>query len=96
MVAAAAHSWVKFKIPAKNEIKKIRENDGSYLYLQRFDKFLLCNDRKRKLFEYAGICMEKLVKSLWMNLFLAGFSHLEPLCGGGREDAKRTGGERPT
>ena len=38
------------------------------------------NDRKRKLFEYAGIWMEKLVKSLWVNLFLAGFSHLEPLC----------------
>ena len=26
------------------------------------------------------IWMEKLVKSLWVNLFLAGFSHLEPLC----------------
>ena len=25
-----SHSWVKFKIPAKNEIQKIRENDGSY------------------------------------------------------------------
>ena len=38
---AAKHSWVKFKIPAKNEIQKIRENDGSYLFLQRFDKFLI-------------------------------------------------------
>ena len=35
---------------------------------------------KRKQFEYAGICMEKIVKSLWVNLFLAGLSHLEPLC----------------
>ena len=24
--------------------------------------------------------MEKIVKSLWVNLFLAGLSHLEPLC----------------
>ena len=39
--AAPPQSWVKFKIPAKNEIQKIRENDGSYLFLQRFDKFLI-------------------------------------------------------
>jgi hypothetical protein len=72
-MAAAAHSWVKFKLPAKNEIQKIRENDGSYLFLQRFDNFFICNDRKRKLFEYAGICMEKLVKSHCVNLFFGGF-----------------------
>ena len=28
--------------------------------------------------------MEKLVKPLWVNLYLAGFSLLEPLCGGAR------------
>ena len=38
------------------------------------------NERKWKLFEYAGLWFEKLMKSLWVNLFLAGFSHLEPLC----------------
>ena len=27
------------KKPAKNEIQKIREIDGSYLYMQRFDNF---------------------------------------------------------
>ena len=43
VVTGLSHSWVKFKIPAKNEIQKIRENDGSYLFLQRFDKFLIWN-----------------------------------------------------
>ena len=33
--------------------------------------------RKRKLFENAETCLEKLVKSLWVNLFLAVLSHLE-------------------
>ena len=35
------HSWAKFQKPAKNEIQKNRKIDGSYLCLQRFDKFLL-------------------------------------------------------
>ena len=42
-VARKLHSWVKFKIPAKNEIQKIRENDWLYLFLQRFNKFLIWN-----------------------------------------------------
>jgi DNA-binding ferritin-like protein (Dps family) len=37
-------------------------------------------NRKRKLFENAEILMKKLVKSLWVNLFSAGFSDLETLC----------------
>jgi hypothetical protein len=40
---------------------KIREIDGSYLRLQRFDKFWIWrarNDRKRKLFQYAETCMK--------------------------------------
>ena len=37
---AAAHSWAKLEKPAKNEIQKIREIDGSYLCLLRFEKIL--------------------------------------------------------
>ena len=50
--------------------------------------------RKRKLFENAETCLEKLVKSLWVNLFLAVFSHLKPLCGsrqGVKEDSEKPG-----
>jgi hypothetical protein len=36
---AAQHSRAKLQKPAKNQVKKIREIDGSYLRLQRFDKF---------------------------------------------------------
>ena len=63
---------------------KIREIDGSYLSLQQFDKFWTWrkhNDRKWKLCESAESFFEKLVKSLWVNLFLASFSVLEPLWG---------------
>ena len=62
---------------------KIREIDGSYLYLQQFDKFWIWsaqNDRKWKLFEYTETCMKAFVKSLHLNLFFAGFSHLKPTC----------------
>ena len=37
-------------------------------------------DWKWQLFENAGICMEKLVKPHWSNLFSVGFTHLKPLC----------------
>ena len=37
--SSTTHSWVKFEIPAKNGIQKIREIDLLYLYLQQFDKF---------------------------------------------------------
>ena len=36
-----------------------------------------CNFRKRKVCEFAVTCIEKLVKSIWVNLFSAGFSLLE-------------------
>ena len=36
--------------------------------------------RNGSLCQFAATCMEKLVKSLVVNLFLAGFSLLEPLC----------------
>ena len=52
---------------------KNREIDWSYLFecLQRFDKFRMWStgNQKRKLFEFAETCKEKLVKS-----------SLEPLC----------------
>ena len=79
----AIHSWAKFQKPAKNEIFKNREIDWLYLCLQRFNKFWISspgNDRKRKLYESAETCKEKFVKSHQGNLFLVGFSHLEPLC----------------
>ena len=44
------------------------------------------NDRERKLFEYLGSCIEKLVKSLWVNLFLADFNNLALLCAAVRSD----------
>ena len=54
--AAAVHSCAKRQNPAKYEIKKIREIDGSYLCLLRFDKFCISSakyDRKQKLCELA-------------------------------------------
>ena len=64
---------------------KVREIDGSYLCLQQFDKcsiWSIRNDRKRKLFEYSQTqtCMKKIVKAFQVNLFLAGCSHLKPMC----------------
>ena len=62
---------------------KIREIDWLYLCLQRFDEFWIWSaryDRKRKLCESAETSLEKFVKSLQENLFLAGFSHMKPLC----------------
>ena len=40
----------------------------------------ICKDRKQKLWESAETCLEKFVKSHQVNLFLVGFSDLEPLC----------------
>ena len=45
-----------------------------------FEYVVAPNDRKRKLCEFAETWMEKLVKSLWVNLFSAGFSLLGLLC----------------
>ena len=42
------------------------------------------NDRKRKLCQSAETCLEKFMKSLQVNLFLADFIHLGPLCRKGR------------
>ena len=36
--------------PAENEIQKIREIDGSYLYLQRFDKFWICSPETEAMY----------------------------------------------
>ena len=69
------HSGGKLQKPAKNEILKNREIDGSYLQLQRFDNFWMwsAGNQKRKFCEFAETCMEKLVKSSWVNLFFGGF-----------------------
>ena len=57
-------------------------------YVCKFWIWSACNDRKRKLFESAESCLKIFVKSHQVNLFLACFSHLEPLCG-------RLGGPEP-
>ena len=44
------HSWVILQKPAENEIQKICENDGSYLFLQQFDKFLAIIGNGRYLY----------------------------------------------
>ena len=62
---------------------KIHEIDCSCFCLQRFDKhwkWSAHNNRKQKLCKYDETCLEKLVKSLWIYLFWAGFSLLEPKC----------------
>ena len=81
---AHVHSWVKHQKHAKNLIQEIREIDGSYLCLQRFDKFWMWStgNRKRKLWKFSKTWMENLVKSHQRHLLLAGFSCLEPLCAG--------------
>ena len=42
----------------------------------------IANDRKRKSCESAEFYLEKFMKSLYVKLFSADFSHLEPLCSG--------------
>ena len=79
------HSWTKHKKSAKNECQEMCEINLSYSCLQRFDTFWMCrtyNEQKRNPFEFEETCMEKLVKSLRANLFLASFNHCWPLCGG--------------
>ena len=80
--APRAIGWAKLQKLAKNEIQKIREIDRSYLCLQRFDKIWMWSvgNQKRKLCQFAATCMEKLVKSLVLNLFLVSFNQLKPLC----------------
>ena len=83
-VHSTVHSWTKRQKTAKNEIKKVREIDGSYLCLQRLDKLYIWsagNDQKWQLFEFAETLMEKLVKPLGGTYFRR-VSLLELLCGG--------------
>jgi hypothetical protein len=71
---ATPHSWAKRQKLVKNEIQNIREIDRSYFVPLTIWHVLI---RKRKQFENAETCLEKLVKSLLVNLFLAVFSHWE-------------------
>ena len=70
MTTTVVHSWAKSQKPAKNKIWKNHEINGSYLCLQRSDKFWMwiSGTRKRKLCEFAETSMEKLVKSPWVYL----------------------------
>ena len=58
-----------------------------YKYVPRRICFLICacNHRKRKLRKSVEIDLQKFVKSHQVNLFLAVFGHLKPLCSGGLE-----------
>ena len=44
--------------------------------------WIVFSDRKRWLSEFDGTCLKNLVKSHQVNLFLAGFRRLKPLCTG--------------
>ena len=51
-------SLAKLQKPAKNKIKK---------FVKLTDHTCYCRNRKWKLCEFAEPCMEKLVKSFWVN-----------------------------
>ena len=62
---------------------KNHEIEEQYMCSQWSDKFWMwsaCNREKRKSTEFSKTSLEKFVKSNRVNLFLAGFSHLDPLC----------------
>ena len=74
-------------------MRKFVNLSGSDLCLQQFDKFLkcsACNHWKRKLCKSVEIGFGKILDQV--NLFLAGFSHLKPLCGSGGGPAGDSGG----
>ena len=85
-IGGPLHSWLKLKKTRQKLDLKKREVDELGVWLQQFNTFLIvssCNDRKRKSYEFERTCTEKVVKSHQGNLFLVGFSYLEPLCVGG-------------
>ena len=78
------HRGFKWQKSAKNYKRKFVKLSGSDLGLQQFEKFLkcrACNLSERKIMQ---ICWNRFWKNSWnhirWNLFLAGFSHLKPLC----------------
>ena len=78
-----AHIWTKLQKLAKNEIKKfVKKTDHTCARngLTNFECRAQTGNRKRKLYKFSETCMEKFVKSLWVNLFWADFSFLEPPC----------------
>ena len=77
--AASAHSGTKFKKSAKIKNKII---DFTYACKSLTDFENEANEMTGNgnyLCEYAETCLEKVIKPLQVNLFLAVFSHLEPL-----------------
>jgi hypothetical protein len=74
ITAVSVADWAKLKKPAKKRYKK---------FVKLSDHTCACNDLTNFECEAQAIaetCMEKLVKSLWMNFFSAVFRHSEPLC----------------
>ena len=79
MYLPISHSGTKFKKSAKIKNKII---DFTYACKSLTDFENEANEMTGNgnyLCEYAETCLEKVVKPLQVNLFLAVFSHLEPL-----------------
>ena len=75
-------SHVYFIFQVRTSSNKMIENSGKLNVCNSFDKSSICNHRKRKLCKSAESRLKKFVKSQQVNLFLAGLSHLKPLCAG--------------
>ena len=77
-----AHQVNLFVAGLYKDLPNIRlENFVKLTDLQRFDNFFIlstCCDWKRKSRDFEETFMEKIVKALQVNLFVAGFSHLKP------------------
>ena len=71
------------RIPSKNAGKqkfmKLTDHACAYNYLTNFEYEGHAMTENRKLRKSAETCIEKLMKSHQVDLFLAGFSHLESL-----------------
>ena len=70
----------KVKKPPKMRFKKFVKLTGYTYARNSLTNWCARNDRERKSSEFTKTCLEKFVKSHHVNLFLAGFSYLEPTC----------------
>ena len=77
-----SHIRDKLQKPAKNYIRKICEIDWCHTCATNNLTSFVCEVRKnqkRKYCKSAENCLEKIVTSHQVNLFLTHFTHLEPL-----------------
>ena len=75
--SSAALRGSKLEKLAKNYMRKFVKLTGPNNAFYSLTSFWIC---KRKWCKFGEINLEKFVKSQWVNLFLASFSHLESLC----------------